>query len=93
VTSVFWTRLAIDDLAAIHRFIAGNDRHAADRVQDRVTARVAQLGRHPRIGRPGRVPETRELTVSGFPYVVVYRVPDAAEVHVLRVLHSARKYP
>ena len=93
MTSIVWTRLAIDDLASIHRFIADNDRSAADRVQDRLSARIGQLADHPLIGRSGRVSGTRELVVLGLPYIVVYRLTDDDPVRVLRVLHGARKYP
>jgi plasmid stabilization system protein ParE len=67
VTSIVWTRPAVADLVSIHRFISDEDRSAADRVQDRVIARMGQLAVHPRIGRPGRVQGTRELVVSGLP--------------------------
>lgn len=93
MTSINWTRLAVDDLASIHRFVSDDDRTAADHVQARVTARVEQLADHPRIGRPGRVQGTRELVVSGLPYVVVYRLAEGYQVRILRVLHTARKYP
>jgi hypothetical protein len=42
-------------------------------------------------GRPGRSPDTRELVISGLPYLVVYSVDsaDPRNVAVLRVLHGA----
>lgn len=40
----------------------------AVRVQDA----VENLIEHPNLGRPGRLPETRELVVSGTPFIVVY---------------------
>jgi toxin ParE1/3/4 len=39
------------------------------------------------MGRPGRVPFTRELVVAGTPFVVIYRV--RADVEIVRVLHGA----
>jgi len=43
------------------------------------------------MGRLGRVKGTRELVVSGTPYVICYRVePDA--VVILRLLHGAQKW-
>ncbi|HET6521471.1 MAG TPA: type II toxin-antitoxin system RelE/ParE family toxin, partial [Geminicoccaceae bacterium] len=50
------------------------------------------LAQHPESGRPGRVPGTRELVVSGTPYIVPYRV-QGNTVQILRVLHGARKWP
>lgn len=93
MTASVWTRPAIDDLASIHRCIASDDRPAADRVQDRVTARIEHLSAYPLIGRPGRVAETRERIVPGLPYIGVYRLADERQVRILRVLHRAREYP
>ncbi len=44
------------------------------------------------MGRAGRVPGTRELVISGTPYIVPYRVRGGA-VEVLRVFHAARRWP
>jgi toxin ParE1/3/4 len=53
---------------------------------------VKYLERHPALGRAGRLPGTRELVVSGTPFIVVYRVRfDVTQV--LSVLHHARKWP
>ena len=53
---------------------------------------IRQLEENPRLGRVGRVEETRELVVIRFPYVVAYRdVED--EIQVLSVVHSARARP
>jgi plasmid stabilization system protein ParE len=47
---------------------------------------------HPRLGRPGRVEDTRALVISRFPYVVAYRDLEN-EIQVLSVIHSARSWP
>jgi toxin ParE1/3/4 len=39
------------------------------------------------IGRPGRVSGTRELAISGTPYLAVYRVQNN-RVEILRILHG-----
>jgi toxin ParE1/3/4 len=44
------------------------------------------------MGRPGRVARTRELVVTGTPYILPYRV-TAGVLEVLRVLHASRKWP
>jgi toxin ParE1/3/4 len=46
----------------------------------------------PHMGRPGRVPGTRELVVSDLPYVIPYRVRGHT-IQILRVFHTARKWP
>jgi toxin ParE1/3/4 len=44
------------------------------------------------VGRPGRVPGTRELVIAHMPYIVPYRVRGEA-IQILRVYHSARRWP
>jgi toxin ParE1/3/4 len=50
------------------------------------------LAEHPGMGRPGRVEDTRELVVTGLPYVVPY-IHERDTVTILRVLHGAMKWP
>jgi toxin ParE1/3/4 len=65
---------------------------AAARMVERIASAVDQLARYPALGRPGRVPGTRELVISGTPYIVPYRVRRDV-VEILRVFHAARKWP
>jgi plasmid stabilization system protein ParE len=44
------------------------------------------------MGRPGRVPDTRELVISGTPYIVAYQVQGKV-ITILRILHSSRRWP
>jgi len=44
------------------------------------------------MGRPGRIEGTRELVVSGTPYIAAYRIVGDT-VRVLRVLHGAQQWP
>ncbi|MCX6538739.1 MAG: type II toxin-antitoxin system RelE/ParE family toxin [Acidobacteria bacterium] len=46
---------------------------AADAAVDRVFSAIEVLERHPQMGRSGRVPRTRELVITGTPFVVAYR--------------------
>ena len=89
---VKWLRAALVDVDAVADFIARCDPAAADRVTDRIMRAVEQLAEHPAIGRAGRVKGTRELVVSGTPFIIPYRVREGA-VEVLRVLHAARRWP
>ena len=59
---------------------------------DAVEAAVRRLADYPYSGRPGRVAGTRELAVSGTPYVIAYRV-EAQAVLILRLLHGAQEWP
>ncbi|MFI5352043.1 MAG: type II toxin-antitoxin system RelE/ParE family toxin [Candidatus Binatales bacterium] len=89
---VRWLRRALNSLAEEAAYIARDDPGAAARIVERIVTSVERLGAHPVSGRPGRVPGTRELVVSGTPYLVPYRVRGET-VEVLRVFHGARKWP
>ncbi len=89
---VRWLRRALRNLDEEAEYIARDDPDAAARTVQRIVTAVAQLTTHPASGRIGRVPGTRELVVTGTPYIVPYRVRGDA-VEILRVFHAARKWP
>ncbi len=89
---VKWLRTALRNLEAEAEYIAQDNSAAAKRTVERVRAAVGRLAKHPALGRPGRVSGTRELVVSGTPYIVPYRVRGKT-VEILRVQHAARKWP
>jgi len=90
--SVKWLRQALKNLEQAYDYIAEDDGDAAVGVVLKIQAATEQLAGFPMMGRTGRVEGTRELVISGMPYVVIYRVKGNG-VEVLRVLHSLRKYP
>ena len=88
-----WSRQAADDLALLRAYIAEDDPAAAQRTALHIIRSVEDLlAGHPQMGRPGRVPGTRELVVPRTPYIVPYRIRNN-RVEVLRVYHSARRWP
>ena len=89
---VKWLRTALRNLDAEAAFIAEDDPAAARLVVQRVLKAVAMLSAQPDLGRPGRVPHTRELVVLNTRYVVPYRVRGDT-VEVLRVFHTSRRLP
>lgn len=89
---VRWLRIALANLEAEADYIAEDNPAAADRVVQRIFRAVALSRKNPAIGRPGRVPGTRELVVGDTPYIIPYRV-RADAVEILRVFHAARKWP
>jgi toxin ParE1/3/4 len=89
---VRWLKRALKNLDDEAAYIARDDLPAAARMVERIASAVDQLASHPALGRPGRVPGTRELVISGTPYIVPYRIRGDA-VEVLRVFHGARKWP
>lgn len=89
---VEWLPEAEGNRASQLAYIAERNPRAAVDMGDAILAAVARLADYPGSGRPGRVQGTRELVVTGTPYVVVYRVEPSA-VTILRVLHGARRWP
>ena len=89
---VRWLRTALRNLEEEATYIAADDPAAARLVVARVLEAVIQLAVQPGLGRPGRVPGTRELVVARTRYVVPYRVKRDT-VEILRVFHTSRRLP
>lgn len=89
---VRWTRTALKNLAIEAQYIARDDPSAANRLIKRIRSAVQKLADYPALGKPGRVPGTRELAVGGTSYLIPYRV-RAEKVEILRVFHTSRKWP
>ena len=89
---VKWLSAARQNLDDEATYIAQDDAAAASRVVARVLDAVAQLAQQPGIGRPGRVPGTRELVVLKTRYIVPYIV-NSDQVTILRVFHTSRRLP
>ncbi|GAC1642745.1 MAG: type II toxin-antitoxin system RelE/ParE family toxin [Candidatus Acidiferrum sp.] len=89
---VRWLRRALANLQEEAQYIAADNPAAAVKIVEKIFTTVDRLARHPAMGRMGRVPGTRELVVSGTPYVIPYRV-RAGVLEVLRVFHAARQWP
>lgn len=89
---VKWLRRALANLDDEAAYIAQDSPQAAAAFIDHLLASATQLADHPQMGRPGRVPGTRELVVTRFSYILPYRVRGET-VEILRVFHTARKWP
>jgi toxin ParE1/3/4 len=88
-----WSPEAIDDLAALRAYIEQDDPAAAQRVALHIVHNVESLlAENPKMGRPGRVPGTRELVIPRTPFIVPYRLRGGA-IQILRVFHGARRWP
>ena len=87
-----WLEEAIYDLQALRRYIAQDNVKAANRIVNKVLNSVKLLPEQPSIGRQGRAPNTRELIISGTPYIVPYRVKNST-IEILRVFHCAMQWP
>ena len=87
-----WLDQALDELETVRVYIARDNPSAAAKVAQRIRRATKVLTEYPAAGRPGRVLNTRELVVSGTPYILPYRVRGNV-LEILRVLHAARKWP
>jgi toxin ParE1/3/4 len=90
--NIRWSPQALQDIASLRAFVAEDNPTAAQRLVLRIADSIETLADHPGIGRPGRVPGTRELVIARTPYIVPYRVRHGV-LQVLRVYHAARKWP
>ena len=88
-----WSPEAIDDLASLRAYIEQDDPAAAEQIALHIIHNVETLlPRNPEMGRPGRIPGTRELVIPRTPFIVPYRLRGKT-IQVLRVFHGARRWP
>ena len=90
--TIVWSRAALLDVDEIGDFLAAIDPVVERRTLARIRERASSLATYPGLGRPGRVPGTRELVVSGTSFVLVYR-ECRGHVEIANVLHGARRWP
>ncbi len=90
--NLIWSAAAQADRESIYDYIDANNPRAAIAVDDRIEEAVERLIRFPMSGRIGRVDGTRELVVTGTPYIAAYQVSDRT-VRILRILHGAQEWP
>lgn len=83
---------ARQDLEEIVEYILQERPEMAQVVLDRINEGICSLTGMPHMGRPGRVPGTRELVVPRTPFIVPYQVTGKT-VEILRVYHGARRWP
>lgn len=86
-----WLDDAINDLQSLRQYISQDNATAARKVVKKILHAIDILSEQPGMGRPGRVVNTRELIVSGAPYIVPYRVEHHA-IEILRVFHCAMRW-
>jgi len=88
-----WTEPAAHDLTGICDYTQEhNGPDAARKLAVRIYEAVDSLSQFPHLGRLGRKPGTRELVLTGLPFLAIYRVHNDV-IEIARILHGARKWP
>jgi toxin ParE1/3/4 len=89
---IVWLPVAVQDVIHIRTYIADRDPQSASKIGQRIDRAIAHLSVMPNMGRPGRLFGTRELAISGTPFLAVYRVQNH-RVEILRILHGRQPFP
>jgi len=89
---IVWFKRAIWDLQSAKDYISQDNPLAAQEIVQRIKNKVSLLSEQPGIGRPGRVPYTKELVIDRTSFILPYRVRDN-RIEILRVLHTSRRWP
>ena len=88
-----WTKPAADDFTRICDYTEEHfGPEQAHRTAEGIYDSAESLNTMPNRGRLGRKPNTRELVISGLPYLIVYRVREDV-IEINRILHGAQKWP
>lgn len=88
---ILWTAAAKQDRQDIVDYIEADDPRAAAGIDRLFENASTRLGRFPEMGRPGRVPGTREL-IPHKSYRMVYEV-DADTIWIHALIHTSREWP
>lgn len=88
---VVWTPEAEQDRTDIWDYIVADNPNAAIRMDERFSDAAARLAEHPKLGKPGKIPGTREL-IPHESYRLVYEIEEDT-IWVLALVHTACQWP
>jgi toxin ParE1/3/4 len=87
-----FTPRAAEDIAAIAAYIHVRSPGAARRVRAAILNSLQTLVSFPKVGRAQAVEGVRKLITRKYPYLVYYRIDEAAgEIVILTIQHPARE--
>ena len=89
---ICWTEGANSNLDQVEKYIAQDNPPAAVATVKKIIEAAQMLSDYPTTGKRGRERGTRELVVAGLPFIIIY-VAHQEELVIIRVLHTAIKYP
>lgn len=73
-------------------YIAQENMSAALTQLDEIDRQIDLLSTQPKMGRIGRVAKTRELVLTGTPFILIYRIKRNT-IQILHFLHGAQQWP
>ncbi len=80
------------DLNQIFDYISKDNPRAAEETVLRLEQTLFLVCQFPEMGHLGELPETRELSVPGLTYRIIYKV-EVEAIRVLNIIHTARQWP
>jgi plasmid stabilization system protein ParE len=84
---------AIGDLEALKNYVEPRSPRGYVVVLASIFTTMEQLETFPFLGRIGDVEGTREMTVPGTDYRVIYRLNEPYFIEIIGIWHGKRKYP
>jgi toxin ParE1/3/4 len=88
---LYWSRRAQHDLLALQEFVRQKP-SSGEQIADALGAACDQIIAMPHSGRLGRVEGTREIVLTGTPFILAYKV-FAKRATILAIVHGARRWP
>jgi toxin ParE1/3/4 len=80
------------EIAGQIAYIRERNPDAARQQRERISRAVARLRQMPRIGKPGRLENTRELLVTGTPFILIYEIAGD-RIDIIHILHGRQQWP
>lgn len=87
-----FSKIALNNLIEITNYYESNQIGLGYRLVKALETHLVTLQFNPKIGRYGKVHNTRELVLHDFPFVIVYRVQGKV-LQIIQILHQSMKYP
>lgn len=89
--NIIWSEDAEEDLRHIFNHISQSSVENALAVTLEIENKIENLSLFPHMGIKGRVKGTRELYISKYPYLVVYRV-SSNEAYISAIFRGSQDY-
>lgn len=88
---VRWSHGAWEDIQRIFEYIHAENPNAAIKVTRTIYDAAQSLDAFPQRGRPGRVPDSRELILPAIRFTIVYRIQNDT-VQIAHVFHDHQQW-